>query len=809
MTNWRGWQIASVLIGLAVLVLLIAWPLRDLATDDPYITYRYARNLALGRGLVYNVGERVLSTTAPFYAVLLAAGAQLGASIPAFSNALGAASFWAAAGSLFLLARRHRSPWAGLVAATLCASAPLLWLTLGFETGLYLALTCWAFWAFGAKRWALCTSLLALATIVRNDAVVATGVVGLAWLVKQRSPGANRSKSPSRRRHMWGMFACSGCVPDAPSSPTVPSGTRAASAGKRFPAGSHLLLYVAVVGAWATWLALQFGSPIPVTLAAKSIQARFGLTGFYPDTTFLRGMGILWRAWVAQTQAYWLALPLALVGIVALRRARWAWGLAAWGVLVTLAYIVLRVAPYPWYYAPLAPLLALLVGLGAEHIGRWAAGSRRWTAALVAVVLTLPLLGAQLCSLNQAARAIQGPAPPPEEIAAKILPEAKTAIYRRVGEWLAAHTPPDATVGVLEVGVMGYYADRRMVDFLGLLQPEVAQALVRGDILWAVPAYVPDYLALTAVNPLYSYPILRDEWFQRAYRPVTYFEDARFWGSPITVYRRVEGTPPLEPHPVDQPVMDGATLTGWAADGPQLRPGMGLRVRLTWRVSGPGALDGAQVSVYLVDVDWHEVGQRVLSYDTSAWPPRTDVEVYHPLAVADEVPAGRYSLRLRVEDAGGVERFEGEVGWLKRPPAGTIPPEAIPLDVTAEFARLAGYTLAPTTPRAGQPLTVTLYWAAEAGADRDWTVFVHLLDGAGQLIIQGDDQPFDGRYPTTAWGAGELIPDEHLLSLPDPLPAGPYRLLVGLYDLSNGERLALFDADGQPLPERAVRLEVP
>ncbi len=78
-----------------------------------------------------------------------------------------------------------------------------------------------------------------------------------------------------------------------------------------------------------------------------------------------------------------------------------------------------------------------------------------------------------------------------------------------------------------------------------------------------------------------------------------------------------------------------------------------------------------------------------------------------------------------------------------------------------------------------------------------------------QRIAQGDGQPLDGRYPTTVWDMGEVIPDNHVLSLPDPLPAGPYQLLVGLYDLSSGERLALFDAAEQPLPEQAVRLEVP
>ena len=39
--------------------------------DDPYITYRYARNLAEGHGLTYNPGELVLGTTSPFFAIIL------------------------------------------------------------------------------------------------------------------------------------------------------------------------------------------------------------------------------------------------------------------------------------------------------------------------------------------------------------------------------------------------------------------------------------------------------------------------------------------------------------------------------------------------------------------------------------------------------------------------------------------------------------------------------------------------------------------------------------------------------------------
>src|SRR5690606_8741405 len=45
--------------------------------DDAYITFRYARNIATGVGFVYNPGERVLGTTTPAYALLLALAARV------------------------------------------------------------------------------------------------------------------------------------------------------------------------------------------------------------------------------------------------------------------------------------------------------------------------------------------------------------------------------------------------------------------------------------------------------------------------------------------------------------------------------------------------------------------------------------------------------------------------------------------------------------------------------------------------------------------------------------------------------------
>ena len=57
--------IPFVLIGMISVGLLITFS--EWAYDDPFITYRYARNLLNGFGFVYNPGERILSTTTPLF----------------------------------------------------------------------------------------------------------------------------------------------------------------------------------------------------------------------------------------------------------------------------------------------------------------------------------------------------------------------------------------------------------------------------------------------------------------------------------------------------------------------------------------------------------------------------------------------------------------------------------------------------------------------------------------------------------------------------------------------------------------------
>jgi len=119
---------------------------------------------------------------------------------------------------------------------------------------------------------------------------------------------------------------------------------------------------------------------------------------------------------------------------------------------------------------------------------------------------------------------------------------------------------------------------------------------------------------------------------------------------------------------------------------------------------------------------------------------------------------------------------------------------------------LTSHTVSPTSIRTGEALTVTLHWRALEVLQADYQVFVHLLDGAGQLIAQHDGPPRLGLYPTSAWAMGENVKDVHPIQLP-PDYQGVLQPCVGLYALDSLERLPVTGGGEGICPERSVPLD--
>jgi hypothetical protein len=105
----------------------------------------------------------------------------------------------------------------------------------------------------------------------------------------------------------------------------------------------------------------------------------------------------------------------------------------------------------------------------------------------------------------------------------------------------------------------------------------------------------------------------------------------------------------------------------------------------------------------------------------------------------------------------------------------------------------------------GEPrVIVTLWWEAIGEPEMDYTVFVHLLDGQGNLAGSGDGPPMDGAYPTSVWQAGDHVVDGHAVTTEGRLLPGTYLVEVGWYDPDSGQRLPV-SVGGKPHPSGAVQ----
>ncbi|MCO6450696.1 MAG: hypothetical protein J5I90_07880 [Caldilineales bacterium] len=743
---------------------LLALALRNLAVDDAFVTYRYAANLARGLGFVYNPGEQVLSTTAPFYGLLLALPVWLGWRLPLVSNALGGLAIGSGGLALALIGRSYGWPGAGLLGGLFYVLMPLLWLALGMETALFLALVLAAFAADANSRSGWAGVFLGLAVITRYDAALAAAILFLwRWL--------------QDRRPSWRMILAAGLV------------------------AAPVLLY----------LTLTFGSPLPVTLSAKQSQTDLGVTGFFAGTSYVQGLGVLLRGWWAQTWLYVLPVAAMALGLaVAVWRERWALPLVIWAILHAFAYQALSVAPYFWYYAPLIPAAAVTMGVGVWAAFNWA-GQRfrlgKSGRSAILIVLTLLVSLPLVLSLTGIFRALSASLPDPSTALSKVLPEAKTESYRQAGVWLAANTPPDASVGVTEVGVMGFFSQRPMVDFLGLIQPDAAAALGRGDPLWTLYTYQPDYLALIAANPLYNVDPRGDDWFQAAYEPVHRIDDPRFWGSPVTIYERRADAVDLPSAEIaaDPPLArfgDQIDLLAVEPQSAEVMPGQALPMRMLWRADEAVAQD-LRVSVQLLGKYDRVLAQRdsipgLGARPSAGWQPG---EIVPDLALIG-IPAAACApdegvLNIVLYDADSGERLPVKTpdqadasDSLRLGEFQLIPePADTPIARFANSLTLNGYDLSARLINPGETITLTLGWGGSAADDADLSAFVHLInEQTGERVAQADGPPILGG-------------DRRSLTLPPDLAPGIYRPVIGLYHPQSGGRLAVVDAVGQPITD--------
>ncbi|MCB9172253.1 MAG: hypothetical protein H6637_04945 [Ardenticatenales bacterium] len=762
--RWIAW------LPLAVALIGALFYVNRILIDDAFISYRFAATFAHEFSLTYLYASNYAST-APVYALLLGFLGMFRVDIPTMGALLGAVAI-GGAGVAIADWFAPRSRVAALIAGVLIAASPLSWLVLGMEGNLAVALVLLGFLLSDRRRDGWAAAAFAAATLLRFDALAAAAAWGI-WMLLRHRRGAVR-----------------------------------------------LGVAYGLLVAFCWWLMLLlFYTPLfPGTLAAKRAQQTLGISGFFPDSSWLDGAAILARAYSGQTWLYGVLALLALLGFALSLRQRSTHRapllLALWAVLHALLYIALGVTPYAWYYLPLWVALSGLAATGAAWLVELSANGQGKRA--VTLLLLLLVWGGPIISHGAMIRHLQpGVVETEPTVASKVLPERKAFAYRAAGEWLATQTTNLSTVGVTEVGIMGFYSNGPMVDFLGLLDSGVTAAIERGDLAWALYNRQPFYLVLSERNPLYGFDIYRDLWFQAAYRAVERIPGDGFWGGDLTIYQQI--APPGSDSPgarrdgptrldrVANVTFDNRiTLIGLNLPAGPWRAGDAVTTTLFWSVDQPSVGNDYRLIFHLIDesgalVTANDIPLVANSYAASEW---LAGETYVTLAPIALPPIWETPTELRYELA-LVNSATGEFATVTGPDGSSLPPlidsiRARPLDpaddpLTLSSApdnqgasvSLGGFTLQPRHLFQGETPQLTLQ-IVECRCPVDLAITLH--DPAnGNVLWQ--------RHATVS-GAGPLSMD---IDVEPPLPVSwlPLRLSAS----QNGQPLVRWDGAGQIVQE--------
>jgi hypothetical protein len=233
-------------------------------------------------------------------------------------------------------------------------------------------------------------------------------------------------------------------------------------------------------------------------------------------------------------------------------------------------------------------------------------------------------------------------------------------------------------------------------------------------------------------------------------------------------------------------------------------------------------------------VPYVEVGEIDYAFTTDShlltplWRPGEVIVERFELALPLDLPAGRLPLRVGIANLSSGTRSEpvslGElavteevVGGLARPGDGVWEwllanfGQRVGVDdvmVRGGKEKRAAVWEEPIVLEPGEMLDVVIRWRCLAPVEESYTVFVHLMDGADQVVDQTDYTPLGGSYPThlwiPKWLPGQTALDPYRLKIPPGAPPGNYYLEIGLYAMTSQQRIYQYDRDGNLVGDRLV-----
>jgi hypothetical protein len=701
----------GLLIALVSILTLRFW---GYTQDDVFITYAYSRNIVAGYGFVFNSGEHIQGTTTPLYTLLMALLYLISPNHLLQTGNLFSAIFLIVACLILMLSLSKTVSRIGWMAAVFTfAASPLVYVSFGMETLFYCVIlaSAWAVWRHNHRIMAML--LAAALTWTRADGIVLGGTLWAiaAWDAMQSEQQISLTQKFARLPWKLGVIYAAGILP------------------------------------WFVFAWLYFGTPLPNTFSAKQDMLQ--------GIRFLQDGLNWWKTFYGSNPLSWLGFPLIAVGTWQSLSQKTLRPIGLWALLYLAGYSILNVSAF-WYFTPLFMAFCVLAAVG----GEWLALRLLRTFAQPVVVRSTALAVISISTLLAAISAWPY-GPPPSRV----------NTYKLVGEWINQNTSKDSLLLVGDLGIMGYYAQRRTIDSPGLITPEMHYKLDR----YAAAKFKPDYVVATQYYTWQA--LMKQEWFDKIFISRVQISTSGDTFSPITGYQRR--------YPVDTPE--------------QVVTGTRFALNCPLEVQNGNPIPDTSTAV-LITKEGRTVSSIEQPFLYSQYPSTTargDEHLQEQVVLSAPSEPGRYRWMLECG-----QHLEGDLSII--PLSGLSSYQSTSDATWADIVQLKGFALPDDTPVwAGGTLSVILEWETLSAGHMDYSVFIHVLDQKGNLVAQTDGYPAYGSSLSSTWRDGQLIIDPREIRLPANLPAGDYQIAVGWYDWQTGERIRLSNGeDAYILPIR-------
>jgi hypothetical protein len=507
---------------------------------------------------------------------------------------------------------------------------------------------------------------------------------------------------------------------------------------------------------------------------------------FAPLTLILSLLGIVWLAWRRRR-------PFLLLGLA---------------LLLNLGFIINTVQDVMAYLMLPFTVIAVFAGAGTHGLlceGQAPLRDRRWRVAALAGLTVILALGPLLSIVHVTPRISLR-----EYHLADDYVDAVFEQFSEKGEGAILLAPWEALTPL-------YYAEHvegRRLDPADVKPVFVASGTANPwvEFVWknidAGPIYLVDYR-----------PQVTAEGFRL--RPVGDWPFYRLEPPPAT-------SMPQVPHPLDAWADDTIHLHGFDLDRTSLHEGE--TAYLTLFMSTPKEL----TDYYL---PYLKLGDRTYRWTTDSrlntpwWQPDEVVVERFPVTVPFGTPPGDHPLALGFTNLSQGEdiAFAAGSSTLTLPPTLHVEPAQLRPSEHALASALAnlnsrvallgasasarGRTVSspwtePLIVHPGDSIQVWLDWHALKTVDESYTVFVHLIDGAGRPWAQHDYTPMGGAFPTflwiPRWFEGQSVSDPYKLTVPLDTPPGDYWIEAGMYGMTDLRRVYHFDLGGNLAGDRYV-----